>query len=149
MFRLILKMFIGLLTSIVSASNHTKCTLVSNQKCMTHPTLISLCPNEYSQELHYYSFAFNLDVWTGSCNTLDDLSNKVCVPNEKEDLNLHILNMIKGINESKTFTKHTSCKCECKFDGRKCNLNQKWNNDECWCECENLTEPCLCGRSYL
>ena len=28
--------------------------------------------------------------------------------------------MIAGINESKTLTKHLSCKCKCKFDSRKC-----------------------------
>ena len=39
--------------------------------------------------------------------------------------------MISGINESKTLTKHRSCECKCKFDGRKCNSNQKWNNDKC------------------
>ena len=49
MFWLIKKIFIGLLTAIVSASNHTKCALLSNQKCMTQPTLINLHPNEYSQ----------------------------------------------------------------------------------------------------
>ena len=32
--------------------------------------------------------------------------------------------MITGINESRTLTKHISCKFEYKFDGRKCNLNQ-------------------------
>ena len=36
--------------------------------------------------------------------------------------------MITGINESKTLTKHISCECKCKFDGRKCNLDQWWNN---------------------
>ena len=35
--------------------------------------------------------------------------------------------MITGINESKT-AKHISCKCKCKFDGRKCNLDQWWDN---------------------
>ena len=40
--------------------------------------------------------------------------------------------MITGINESKTLTKHVSYECKFKFDGRKCNLNQKWNNDKCW-----------------
>ena len=34
--------------------------------------------------------------------TLSDLSNKVCVPNNTEDLNLSVFNMITGINESKT-----------------------------------------------
>ena len=33
------KFFVILLTSIVSASNHTKCISLSNQKCMTQPTL--------------------------------------------------------------------------------------------------------------
>ena len=48
MFGLIKTMFIGLLTSIVSAPNHTKCVLLNNQKCMTRPTFIILHPNEYS-----------------------------------------------------------------------------------------------------
>ena len=29
--------------------------------------------------------------------------------------------MITGINESKTLMKHISCKCKCRFDGKKCN----------------------------
>ena len=53
-------MFIKLLTSLVSASNHTKCVSINNQKCMTRPTLINLYPNEHSQELHYYLFAIFL-----------------------------------------------------------------------------------------
>ena len=57
---------------------------------------------EYSQELHDYPFAVNLNRCAGSCNTVDDLSNKMCVPNEREDLDLHIFNMITVINESKT-----------------------------------------------
>ena len=48
MFRLFKKMFIGLLTIIASASNHTKCVSLSYQKCMTEPTLVNLHPNEYS-----------------------------------------------------------------------------------------------------
>ena len=41
MFGLIKKMFFGLLTSIVNASNHTKCVSLNNQ-----PNLINLLPNE-------------------------------------------------------------------------------------------------------
>ena len=40
MFSLIKKVFMGLLTGLVNASNHTKCALLSNQKCMIQPTLI-------------------------------------------------------------------------------------------------------------
>ena len=64
------------------------------------------------------------------CHTLNDLSNKVCVTNKTENLNLSMFNMITGINESETLTKHISCKCKCQFDGRKCNSNKKRNNDK-------------------
>ena len=121
MFRLIKKIFMGLLISTVNASNHTKYMSLRNQKYMIQPTLINLYSNEYSQEFHYYSFAIKLDRCIGSIKTLNDLSNKVCVSNTTENLNLNLLNMITGINESKALTKHTSCKCRCKFYGRNSN----------------------------
>ena len=70
---------------------------------MTQPTLINLHPNEYSQELHYYPFA---------------------VKSDRCDL---ILKNFSGI-----LTKDISCKCKYKFGNRKCNSNQKWNNNKCW-----------------
>ena len=109
---------------------------LSNHKCEIQPTLINLHPNEYIQEFNYYPFAIKLDRCVGSCNTLNDLSNKVCVPNKTEDLNLSVFRMITGINESKTLTMHISCECKCKFDARKCNSDQWWNNDKCQCECK-------------
>ena len=48
MFEIIKKMFVMLLTSIVSDSSHTKYISLSNQKCMPQPTLSSLHPNKYS-----------------------------------------------------------------------------------------------------
>ena len=131
MFGLIKKMFIVLLSNIVNGSNHTKCVSLSNQKCMIPPTLINLHRIEYSQEFHYYPFAVKLGRCFGSCNTLNDLSNKVRIPNKTENLNLSLFNVITGINEFKTLAKHISCECKCKFDGRKCNSDQSWNNDKC------------------
>ena len=91
----------GLLFGIFNASNHTKCVSLSNQKCIIQPTLINLCITEYSQEFHYYPFALKLERCFGSFNTLNGLSNEICVPNKTEDLNLSVFNMITGINESK------------------------------------------------
>ena len=71
-FRLIKKIFIGLLSGLVNGSNHLKCLSLSNQKCMIQPTLINLHPNDYSQEFHYYPFAVKFDRCVGSCNTLND-----------------------------------------------------------------------------
>ena len=53
--------------------------------------------------------------------------------------------MITGINESKTLTKHASCKCKCKFDGKKCNSNQWLNNDKCRRDCRKIH---LCEKDY-
>ena len=116
MFVLIKKIFIGLLAGIVSASNHTRCISLSNQKYVAQPTLINLHPNEYSQEFHHYPFAPKLDRCVGSCNTLNDLPNKVCVPNKTEDLNLSLFSIITGINLSETLTNQILCECKCRFD---------------------------------
>ena len=88
----------GLLISIVTASNHTKCVLLSNHNYITQPTLVNLQPNEYSQEFHCYPFEVKLDRCVRSCYTLNELSTKVCVTNKPEDLNLSVINMITGLN---------------------------------------------------
>ena len=90
---------------------------------MTQPTLINLHPSVYRQRLRQYLFPINSDRCVGSCNPLDELSNRVCVSNKTEDLILSVFNMITRINKPKTSTKHISCECKCKFDGRKCNSN--------------------------
>ena len=70
-------------------------------------------------QLRYYPFAVNLDGYIGSCNTLNDVSNKLCVPNKTEDLCSSVLHMIAIINESKNLTKHISRECICKSDELK------------------------------
>ena len=75
MFRLIMKMFIRLLTDLLNEFSHTKCLLLSIRKCMIQPTLNNLHPSKYSQEFHYYPFAVKLDRCAGNCNNLNDSSN--------------------------------------------------------------------------
>ena len=100
MFDFILKMFIGLLifNMIVNISIHLQYLSLSNQNCKIQPTLLHSHPKEYTQGLRYYLFAINLDRYVRGCNTLNELSNKVCVPNETEDLNLSMFIIITGIN---------------------------------------------------
>ena len=61
-----------------------------------------------------------IDVF-GRCNTLNDLSNKRCVPNKTE--------MIEQ--------KYVPFKSKCRFDGRKCNSDQWWDSGKGSCECIN------------
>ena len=60
-----------------------------------------------------------------------------------ENVNINVFNMITRTNVSKTFTKRILCKFKCKFDGRKCNLNQNWNN-KCRYKCKNLRKHHVC-----
>ena len=55
---------------------------------MTQPTLNNLHPNEYIEGLCYYPFTVNSYRSMGSCNIFNDLSNRICVPNKTEDINL-------------------------------------------------------------
>ena len=67
---------------------------LSSQKCEIWPTLANLHPNEYSQEFHYYPSSGKLDRCVGSCISLNDLYNKVCVPNKTADLKLFLINIV-------------------------------------------------------
>ena len=98
------------------------------------------------KKFHYSQFAVKIDSCVGSCNTLNDSSNKACVPNKTEDLNLSVFSMITGTNESKTLTKHISCECKYRFDGKKRNSDQWSNNDKCQCECKNRH---VCEKDYI
>ena len=57
--------------------------------------------------------------------------------------------MIIEINKQKTLTKHTSHKCKCKFDSKKYNSNQIWNNDKCRRECKNPKEHNTRKKDYI
>ena len=55
-------------------------------------------------------------------------------------------NIFTGINEPKTLTKHISCECKCKFDGKKWNSDQCWNKDQYRCQCKkHIWNPSTCS----
>ena len=74
------------------------------------------------------------------------MAHPIYVSNKTEDLNLSILNMITGIYELKTLTRHISCKFKCKFDGKKCNSNQWCNTNKYRCECKRRH---VCEKDYI
>ena len=53
------------------------CISLNNQSCWVRSTFIDL----NSIELLYYASMVSLDRCDGSCNTLDYLFNKICIPN--------------------------------------------------------------------
>ena len=80
---------------MTKVSDRTKHTSLNSEPCLARPTLIGLNSNK----LQYYLFMVSLDVCNGSCNTYDDLSNRICIPNKIQNVNLTVFNMVTRINE--------------------------------------------------
>ena len=88
----------------------------------------------------------------GSCNTLNDLSNKTRVLNKIKDLDLSKLSMITGINKSKKLIKHVSCELKCKCDVWKCNsikngimINDDASVENIYVKKDYLWNPATCS----
>ena len=82
MFRLIKQVFFALLSFSESFSKFKTFMSLKNQLCMTRPTLIDLNHDEYNQGLRYYPFMINLERCSGNCNSFDNPSGQICVPNK-------------------------------------------------------------------
>ena len=100
-----------------------KCVYLNSQPCINRPALIDL----NADELSYYLSVVSLDRCDKIYNTLDDLCDKIYVPNKTDDVNVKAFNMITRINESKRIIEHISFDCRCKFNSAKYNSKQKWN----------------------
>ena len=59
-----------------------------------------------------------LETCNESCNTIDDLNGRICVLNKTKTGSINLSNMAISINAAKALTKHISCDCKCKFDGK-------------------------------
>ena len=46
------------------------------------------------------------------------------------------------MQELKPLIKNIPCEYKCKFDSRKYDSDQKWNNDKCRCECTDSVIMC-------
>lgn len=57
--------------------------------------------------------------------------------------------MITRIDELKRLSKHILWKFKCKFDCKKCDSNEKWNNNECQCEYKNPRKYHACEKNYI
>lgn len=82
--------------------------------------------------VNYYLFMFSLCRCDGSCNSVEDPSGRMSIPNIIKDVNWEVFNITRWINGSKTSMNYTSCEYRCKFDGKKFKPKQKWNKVSVW-----------------
>ena len=80
---------------------------------MTRPIIINLNP----VELKYYQFVISLDIYSGSRNSIDDLSTKICLRNKTKYINGKLFDMITNRNNEKI----QSYDQKCRYDSIICN----------------------------
>ena len=112
---------------------------LNNEPCMVRSTLFNLNP----VDLNYYSFMISLNKCSGGCNSVDDVSAKICFPSKAKDVNVKVFNLITNRNEAKLLIEHILSDFKWKFHSTTCSSNQKSNNgtyhslNHSTCFCEN------------
>ena len=61
-----------------NSKRQTKCVPLNNRLCQASQILFSINSNEKL----YYPFTVSINKCGGSCNTIDDLYTRVCIPNQ-------------------------------------------------------------------
>ena len=124
-----------------------ECLSVVNQKCMRRPKILDL--NEGVREALFYPYNVQVNKFSGSCNTLDNPIEILCVPNVIKGLNMKVYNFLTMLNETRNVLWHESFKCVCKLNSSICNNKQIWNSNTCRCDCnEDFAGMINCAKGY-
>ena len=129
--------FIGLtILSDFANRGSLSCILMSNQPCKARPEVI----NVNSNNPIFYPFSIETSKCSGSCNNINDLYAKICVPDIVKKLDVKVFNLMSRTNEAVHREWHETCKCHCRLDAIVCNNKQRWNKDKYRCECKELID---------
>ena len=72
-----------------------------------------------------YPFTVSVNKCGGSCNTVDDVYDRVCVSNKVKNMNVKVFNLISDENETGFLVQHESCECKCGLNKSVWNAKQK------------------------
>ena len=124
-----------------------ECVSVINRECIPRPKILDV--NEGVGEALFYPYNVQVNKCSGSCNTLDNLIEKLSVPNVIKGLNMKVYNFLTMLNETRNVLWHESCKCVCKLNSSVCNNKQIWNSNTCRCDCnEDFAGIINCAKGY-
>ena len=124
-----------------------ECVSVTNQECMPRPKILDV--NEGVGEALFYPYNVLVNKCSGSCDTLDNPMEKLCLPNIIKRINMKVYNFLMMLNETRNVLWHESCKCVCRSNSSVCNSQQIWNSDTCKCDCnEDFAGIISCDKGY-
>ena len=87
---------------------------------------------------------------SGSSNNINDPYAKLCVPAVVRNINVKAFNLMSFTNQKRHIEWHETCKCKCGLDSSVGNKKQRWNEDNCRCECiEELIDKERCDKGFI
>ena len=110
-----------------TGTNTLSCISMNNQECKTRPQIV----NVNGDEPVFFPFSIETSKLSGSCNNINYLHAKICVPDVVKNLNFKVFNLMSRTNEKRHIKWHETCKCKCRLDVSVCNNKQRWNDDKC------------------
>ena len=85
----------------------------------------------------------------GSCNTINDPYAKLYVPDTIKNINIKVFNLISRTNKTKYIEWYKTCKWSCRLDASVCNNKQRWNENNCRCECKELIDKGMRDKGFI
>ena len=101
--------------------NSLECVSMNYQECKTRTEIININNNEPV----FFHFSINVNKCSGSCNNINDLYPKLCVPDVVKNINVKVFNLMSWTNQTKRIVCHENCKCKYRLDSIVCNNKQR------------------------
>ena len=133
--------FLSTLTSV----NTLSCISMNNQECELRPQIV----NVNGAGPVFFPYSVETSKCSGSCNNINNLLGKLCVPDVVKNLNVKLLNLVSGTNETRGIEWHKTSKCKCRFNSSVCHNNQRWDDDKCRCECKELIDKGVSDKGFI
>ena len=57
----------------------------------------------------FYPFKIAVNKCSGSCNTINNPFDKICVAKDVKNLNIRVINLLSGVNETRFVEWHDNC----------------------------------------
>ena len=116
---------------------------INNQKYKVRPQIV----NVNGDNPAFFPYSVKASKCSGSCNNINNPLAKLCVPDVVKNLNVKVLNLVSGTNETRCLEWHETCKCKCRFEHSVC--KQLWNDNKCRCECKELIDKGICNKDLF
>ena len=146
MFGFIEKCFFTAMTFFnLSNVNSLECVSMNNQECKIRPEIINLNTNEPL----FYPYSIKINRCNSSCNTINDPYVIICVLDQIKNTNVKVFNLMSRINETRHIKWHKTCKYRCRLDASIFNNKQRWNDDNCSCECKESIDKRICDKGFI